>query len=85
MARAGDHGYWRLVLTIMRSSLNMTDINRASSSLICLKSLDVTELKKLKINREDDLLNRDINYINNCGTHKSSKYCHLVSLRNVKS
>ena len=73
MARAGDHGYWRLVLTIMRSSLNMTDINRASSSLICLKSLDVTELKKLKINREDDLLNRDINYINHCGTHKCSK------------
>ena len=40
-------------------------------------------MKNLKINREDDLYNRAINYMNHCGTHKYSKYCHLVSLRNV--
>ena len=45
--------------------------------------LDSAELKKLKINRKDNLLNRAINYINHCGTHKCSKYCHLVALRNV--
>ena len=45
--------------------------------------LDSAELKKLKINREDELLNRAINYINHCDTHKYSKYCHLVALRNV--
>ena len=57
-----------------------------STSDIMLSSinvLDSAELKKLKINREDDLLNRAINYINHCGTHKFSKYCHLVSLRNI--
>ena len=51
--------------------------------LSSINVLDSAELKKLKINREDYLLNRAINYINHCGTHKYSKYCHLVSLRNA--
>ena len=52
--------------------------------LSSINVLDSAELKKLKINREENLLNRAINYINHCGTHKCSKYCHLVALRNVK-
>ena len=40
-------------------------------------------MKRLKINREDDILNRAINYINHRGTHKYSTYCHLVLLRNI--
>ena len=27
------------------------------------------------MNREYDLLNRSINYMNHCGTHKCSTYC----------
>ena len=51
--------------------------------LSSINILDNAEMKKLRINREDDLLKRAINYINHCGTHKYSRYCHLVSLRNV--
>ena len=51
--------------------------------LSSINILDSAELKKLKINREDYLLNRAINYIRHYGTHKCSKYCHLVGLRNV--
>ena len=43
-----------------------------------LSSMDVLEsgeLKKLKINREYDLLNRSVNYYNHCDTHKCSSYC----------
>ena len=40
--------------------------------LSSINVLDSAELKKLKINREDNLLNRAINYINHCGTHKCS-------------
>ena len=42
-----------------------------------LTSMDVSEsgkLKKLKINREYVLLNRFVNYMNDCGTHKCSSY-----------
>ena len=53
------------------------------SMLSSIKFLDHTELKKLKIHREDYLLNRAINYTNHCGTHTCSKYCHLASVRNV--
>ena len=56
------------ILNLMMSSINV---------------LDSAELKKLKINREYNLSNRAINYINHCGTHKCSKYCHLVALKNV--
>ena len=64
----------------------MEEDGYSSTSDLTLSSinvLDSAELKKLKINREDELLNRAINYINHYGTHKCSKYCHLVTLRNV--
>ena len=47
--------------------------------LLSINVLDSAKLKKLKINRKDNLLNRAINYINHCGTCKCSKYCHLVA------
>ena len=56
----------------------------SKSMLSSTNVLNTDELKKLKINREDDLLNRAINYINYCGTHKCSKYCHVISFKNVK-
>ena len=58
-------------------------LSTSDPMLSSINFLDSAELKKLKINREDNSLNRAINYINHCGTHKCSKYCHLVSLRNV--
>ena len=51
-----------------------------------LSSMDVLEsgeLKKLKINREYDLLNRSVNYYNHCGTHKCSGYCSVISIMKV--
>ena len=42
-----------------------------------LTSMDILEsgeLKEQKINREYDLLNRSINYMNHCGTNKCSSY-----------
>ena len=51
-----------------------------------LSSMDVLEsgeLKKLKINREYDLLNRSINYYNHCGTHKCSSYCLVITIITV--
>ena len=56
----------------------------SKSMLSSTNVLNTAELKKLKINREDDLLNRAIHYINHCGTHKCSKYCHVISFKNVK-
>ena len=51
-----------------------------------LSSIDVLEsgeLKKLKITRENDLLNRSINIMNHCGTHKCSSYCSVSSTMKV--
>ena len=48
-----------------------------------LTSMDVLEsgeLKKLKINRDYDLLIRSINYMNHCGTHKCSSYCRVITI-----
>ena len=39
--------------------------------------------KKLKINREYDLLNRSISYMNNCGTHKCSSYFLVMTIITV--
>ena len=50
-----------------------------------LASMDVLEsggLKKMKINREYDLLNRSINYKNHCGTDECSSY-YLVTIITV--
>ena len=55
----------------------------SDSMLSSINVLDSDKLKEIKMNKEDDLLNRALNYINYCGTHKFSKYCHLVSLRNL--
>ena len=51
-----------------------------------LTSMDVLEsgkLKKLKNNREYDLLNRSINYYNHCGNHKCSCYCLIITIIKV--
>ena len=39
--------------------------------LISMDVLESGELKKIKINREDDFLNYSINYMNHCGTCNS--------------
>ena len=52
--------------------------------LSSLNVLKISELKKIKSSREEDLLNRSINYLNHCGTHKCSNYCHVISSRTVK-
>ena len=48
-----------------------------------LSSMDVLEsgeLNKLKIDREYDLLNHFINYMNHCGTQKCSSYCLVIKI-----
>ena len=45
--------------------------------------LESGELKKLKINREYDLLNRSINYKNHCGTHECSSYYLVITIITV--
>ena len=44
MDSAGDHGYWSPTLTIIRSALNIPDVNKLSNSLILVKSLEVMKL-----------------------------------------
>ena len=46
-----------------------------STMLSSMDILESAELKKLKINREYDVLNQSIHYMNHCGTHKCSSYC----------
>ena len=51
-----------------------------------LTSIDVLEsgeLKKLKINREYNSLNRLINIMNHCGTHNYSSYCPVITIMKV--
>ena len=51
-----------------------------------LTSVDILEsgeLKKMKINREYDLLNHSINYMNHCGTHKCSSYWLVITIIKV--
>ena len=51
-----------------------------------LTSMDVLEsgeLKKLKINRDYDLLIRSINYMNHCDTHKCSSFCLVITTMKV--
>ena len=51
-----------------------------------LTSMDVlesAELKKLKINGKYDLLNRSINYMNHCCTHKCSSYYLVITIIKV--
>ena len=45
--------------------------------------LESGELTKKKITREYDLLNRSINYLNHCGTHKCSSHCLKITSMNV--
>ena len=45
-----------------------------------MDALESGKLKKLKINREYDLLNRSINYYNHYGTHKCSSYCLVITI-----
>ena len=45
--------------------------------------LESGELKKLKINREYDLLNRLINRKNQCNIHKCSTYCLVITIIKV--
>ena len=45
--------------------------------------LERGELKKLKINREYDLLNRSINYMNHCDNYKCSSYCPVITIIKV--
>ncbi len=37
--------------------------------------LERKELKRLKVNRENDLVQRQLNMMNHCGTHRCSGYC----------
>ena len=62
-----DDGYCKAIPTML-TSMNV------------LKS---SELKKMKINREYDLLNRSINYHNHCGTHKCRSYCLVITIITV--
>ena len=51
-----------------------------------LTSMDILEsgkLKNLEITREYDLLNRSINYMNHCSTHKCSNYCLVITIITV--
>ena len=53
-----------------------------------LTSIDVLEsgeFNKMKIYREYDLLNRSINYMNRCGTHKQSSYCLVITIMKVEN
>ena len=61
-----EDGYCKIVLTMLSS----------------MDVLESGELKKLKINREYDLMNRSVNYYNHCGTHKCSSYCLKISCLN---
>lgn len=44
--------------------------------------LETKELKQMKFQREDDLLNRRVNITNRCGTHKCSEYCLKTTVVN---
>ena len=51
-----------------------------------LTSMDIIEsgeLKKFKINKKYDLLNRSINYMNHYSTHKCSSYCLVITIITV--
>jgi hypothetical protein len=43
--------------------------------------MNIKELKKTKVQRENDLLNRRVNISNHCGTHKCSDYCLVGATR----
>ncbi len=57
---------------------------KTSAQMITSKDvLESEELKKLKVTREDDLLNRRVNMTNHCGTHKCSDYCLIAVTRSA--
>ena len=57
--------------------------NTVPTMLSSTDVLESEELKKLKITRENDLLNRSINIMNHCGTNKCSSYCSVSSTMKV--
>ena len=72
-----------------------TDLMKASSMeedgycktvptiLISVDVLQSGELKRLKINRECDLVNSSINYMNHCDIHNCSCNCLLIPIIKV--
>ena len=51
--------------------------------LSSMNILDRVELKKLKINREYNLLNYSVNIMYRCGTHKCSRNFHIITIMKV--
>ena len=69
----------------MISSVTEEDVysKTVPTKLTYMDDLESGELKKLNIIREYGILNRSINIMNHCGTHKLSSHCRVINIMKV--